>query len=314
MSFTKIDGCWTRGRHRQAAATGAVLLAALLIGPGCAKDQPRSPLSYTPEEKAEIRDPSARPLTFEEEIETADRLRDSGLLPEAAWHYARALQLDTAHPAPRQRLGYLQLARDAQRSERIFLELVAHHPELASAHAGLGLARISLGDTAGAKAAMDHALALDPDLAIAHMGLGMLEDRRQRHEAARAHYFTALELDPRRYEIVNNIGMSLMMSGDFEGAANAFEEAIFFEPRDPMLYNNLGMAQARLGLYESALENLTRHASKADALNNLGYACMMNGDFQSAITYFERSLLEGPSRLETVLANLRRAETQLIGD
>ncbi len=286
----------------------------LMVAVGCAKDKSRSPMTYTPEEKAQIRDPQARPLTLEEEIIEADRLRDTGQIPEAAWHYTRALQLDATHPAPRQRLGYMQLPRDAQRAERIFAELVDEHPDLSSAHAGLGLARIALDDLEGATEAMQRAVELNPGLSIAHMGLGMLEDRRRRHEHARNHYFKALELEPRRYEIINNIGVSMMMSGDFDGAANAFEEAIYFEPRDPMLYNNLGMAQARMGHYDAALDNLMRFATEGDALNNLGYACLMNRDYQSAVGYFERSLLAGPSERDVVLANLRKAEDELLGE
>ena len=252
-----------------------------------------------------------RPRTVAEEVALADTLRDGGELPEAVWHYVRGLQLDRVSPMPRQRLGYMQLSRDIKRAENIFVRLVAEHPELVSGHVGLGLARIALDKPEEARASFATALQLDPDSVVGHMGLGVADDRLGNHELARVHYERATELDPYRYMILNNLGMSHLISGNFEEAADAFDEAIFLEPRDPVLYNNLGIARARQGRYEAALESFREFSNEADALNNVGYVCLVNGDYEHAQDFLERSLMKGPKERAKVVVNLRVAEDAL---
>ena len=211
-----------------------------------------------------------KPLSFAEELTLADSLRDNGQMPEAAWHYLRGLQLDTQSPLPRQRMGFLQLGNDVPRSERIFAGLTEKHPEMSSAHLGLGLSRIALGDLDGGRAALHRSLELDPDSAAAYTGLGYIADLEQRYGDAEWRYRQALRLQPQHYEILNNLGMSYLLSGQSQQAAEVFRQSLYVFPRDPTVYNNLGVALARMGRYDDALENLTRYAPEADALNNLG--------------------------------------------
>ena len=257
---------------------------------------------------------AVEPLSFEEEIELADKLRNSGQHPEAAWHYVRGLQLDQTSPVPRQRLGYMQLSRDVDRAERIFGDLVDEHPEMSSGHLGLGLAQIASGKQAAARTSLESVLEIDSGSAMAHMGLGMLDDKQGAHADAVSHYQSARKRNPGQYQIENNLGMSYLISGHFEQAEEAFREAIFLEPRDPALYNNLAIALARQGEYSGALQNFREYGSKADAFNNLGYVCIMNGEFERAIRYFEHSLLAGPTNRTTVLVNLRAAEDAFLNN
>jgi Flp pilus assembly protein TadD len=258
--------------------------------------------------------PKREPLTFAEEVQMADHLRDSGQLPEAAWHYIRSMQLDDENPLPRQRLGYLQLSRDVERAQKIFSDLVAEHPEIASAHLGLGLAHVAKGELVTARPSLERAIELDHTLGVAYMGLGMVYDKQGEHDRAQQQYEHAYAQDPSRYEIKNNLGMSHLMNGSFGQAVQAFRDAIYLEPRDPTLYNNLAIALARQGDYTSAYQNFRRFSNEADALNNLGYVSVMNGDFERAIKYFERSLLEGPTQRKTVLVNMRVAEDGLLAN
>jgi Flp pilus assembly protein TadD len=252
------------------------------------------------------------PLSFAEEVQMADSLRDSGQLPEAAWHYIRSMQIDDENPIPKQRLGYMQLSRDVDRAQKIFSDLVLEHPDLATGHLGLGLAHVARGELDTARPALEQAISLDPSLAVAYMGLGMVHDKQGEHGLAQVQYEHAQDQDPARYEIKNNLGMSHLMSGNFGQAAQSFRDAIFLEPRDPTLYNNLAVALARQGDYKAAYQNFRRYSNEADALNNLGYVSLMNSDFERAIKYFERSLLEGPTERKTVLVNMRVAEDAML--
>jgi Tfp pilus assembly protein PilF len=260
-------------------------------------------------EKTEfVKELKSESLTFDQEVEMADGLRDSGQLPEAAWHYLRGLRLDETNPLPRQRMGFLHLSDDFQRSQRIFEELAESYPDMPSAHLGLGLARLSLGDFDQARNALNRSLQINPKSAIAHTALGYIADLETRHAEAQERFLEARRIDPDRYEISNNLGMSYLMSEDYARAAEAFREAIHLYPQDPTVYNNLGLAMGRMGRYGDALRSLERAAPKADALNNVGLISHLNGDDARAIEYYEQALLQGPSDRETVLINLRIAE------
>ncbi|MBW2232216.1 MAG: tetratricopeptide repeat protein [Deltaproteobacteria bacterium] len=289
----------------------SILSIVLMLSIGCAGSSWKSSADMEferPEPLPDVGPIQFKPLSFEEEITLADNLRDSGQNPEAAWHYVRAMQLKEENPLPRQRLGYMQLSRDVRRAEKIFEALVEEHPELSSGHVGLGLARIAKGDHTSARIALETALELDSNSAEAHMGLGMLDDQVGAYDLAAAHYEQAHLSDPQGYEIQNSRGISLLRSGEFELAIEAFRDAIYLEPRDPTLYNNLGIALGQLGDYRGAYENFKEYSTEADALNNLGYVCLINGESGQAIKYFERSLLAGPSDRTKVLVNLRAAE------
>lgn len=291
-----------------------MFLSLMLISLACAGSKTESPqVGYANPPDVEIKEQDKpKRLTFSQEMTMADNLRDSGQFPEAAWHYIRSIQLNEENPIPKERLGYLQLSRDVHRAERIFSELVVDHPKLATGHLGLGLAKVATGELDVARPALLRAIELDPDLAASYLGMGMIHDKRGEHEQAQAQYELARERDPNRYEIHNNLGMSFLMSEDYARAVKSFRDAIYLEPRDATLYNNLAMAAGRQGDYATAYDNFRRHSSDADALNNLGYVSLMNHDFERAIRYFERSLLEGPTMRSTVLVNMRIAEDAML--
>jgi Flp pilus assembly protein TadD len=300
-------------RHRLILPLCLALSGAVSLACAGAGNTPSPNVDFQkPEELPETAPVKVKPLTFQEEIDLADKLRNAGQQPEAAWHYVRGMQLNEENPLPQQRLAYMQLTRDVDRAERIFGDLVAKHPDLTSGYLGLGLAEIATGKPDSARAALEKVLEMDPDSAMAHMGLGMLDDKIGEHDAARIHYEKAHKSAPSRYEIQNNLGMSYLIHGDFEQAEESFREAIFLEPRDPALYNNLAVALTLQGEYSVALENFRKYANEGDALNNIGYACVMNGEFERAVRYFERSLLAGPSNRTAVLVNLRAAENALL--
>jgi Flp pilus assembly protein TadD len=295
--------------HLSCLMLGALALAA------CAGRQPLSdstPQFELPEKPPRIEEPEREPLSFEQELAQADQLRDSGQLPEAVWRYLRALRLDPASPIPQQRIAYLHLDRDVARGEEIFRQLVEKYPAMPEARVGLGLAEFAGGKYADARASLDFALELDPESAIAMTALGVMDDGLGSHALARGHYERARRLAPMRYEIPNNMGMSFLMSGKFEEAVQAFRSAIFLNPKDPVVHNNLGFALGRMGEYEIAIESFSRFGAEADALNNTGYTCFLNGDYSLAIQYYEHALRKNPTDRKRVLLNLRAAEDALL--
>jgi len=288
------------------------LLLMLVLALGCSGKQPKEqpPISYGDGriDDVLVQPPDPIEPTLADEVAIGDQLRDQGQESEAVFHYLRGLYLDESSPVPRERVALLHLSHDAPRGQKIFESVIKEHPRLASAHLGRGLALVAQGHLAGARQSLERAIELDPDSTIAHIALGLVADGEGHYAEAQRHYEAALAAEPNRYEVQNNLGMSRLMSEDFEGAASAFREAVHIDPRDPAVYNNLGVALARMRLYREALENFRLSSGEADALNNLGLVCHANGDYGLAITYFEKSLLLGPSDRGVVLANLEATE------
>lgn len=294
----------------------APLLAMSLCGlglSGCATSQ-QSPTAEEPapyvESKAvpKIQPLPRAPLSFEEELAKADRMRDTGQQQESIWRYLRALQLNFDSPIPRERIAYVHLGSDVDRAEQIFRRLVKERPAMPSLRVGLGLAEFAAGKHEQATETLKFALALDPESAVALTALGLMDDARGEYESARRRYIEALALTPSRYEIQNNMGMSYMMNGQFEEAVEAFNSAIFLDPGDPVVHNNLGFVLGKLRRYEAALESFRTFSPEGEAISNIGSMCFLNGDYRCAIDYYERALLMPVDDRDALLSNLRAAE------
>ncbi|HEC24119.1 MAG TPA: tetratricopeptide repeat protein [Chloroflexi bacterium] len=75
-------------------------------------------------------------------------------------------------------------------------ELVAELPESAAAHEVLGWAYFLTGDVTAARRELEQALSLNPELARAHAHMGILLEEQGQIGAALEHYTTASELEP----------------------------------------------------------------------------------------------------------------------
>ena len=80
-------------------------------------------------------------LSFEELIRKGDQFRNSGDNAMALWNYLRAHKMDPDSRTPRERIGYLHLSEDPERSAAIFQDLVNEYPDAPGGYLGLGLAR-----------------------------------------------------------------------------------------------------------------------------------------------------------------------------
>lgn len=260
-------------------------------------------------EAAEI-DRRAQPregASVEEILREADRLTRGGQIDRALAGYIEALQADPKSPIPRARIANLQLRKDPERAEALFRDLAAEQPDLALAHAGLGLALLARDRLAQAEAPLLRATLLDPSLANAHTGLSVVYDLRGRHEDAQRHALQARELSPRDPTMANNLGVSYLLSGDFVSAEGALRAAALLDSNDPAIRNNLGVALGRQGRYDEALEQFLRAGPEQAAYNNLGYVYLLDRKLDEAIEQFERALrADGDQRL-VVLRNLNAA-------
>jgi Flp pilus assembly protein TadD len=299
------------GRIRLEAPT-ALALALLLAPSGCAWFGPgaaqREVLDARRARSAAAEPEAPKRKTVEERLAQADQLLAGGSGGRAVWGYAQAHREDPANPVPRARIGFVEVARDPERAEALFAEIVRDHPDSAEAHAGLGLARFAQDRLEPARESLERAVELDPDSASALYWLAVVYDLLDRPDRARELAERAHAIAPKDARIVNNLGVSYLVNGEFERAEQAFRSAILLDPADPALHNNLGLALGRQGRYAEAMAAFRRAGTEQAAQNNLGYVCYLNGDHAKAIEHFERSLQLGGGDRLTVVKNLQAAQ------
>lgn len=112
------------------------------------------------------------------------------------------------------------------RAEEYALRALALDPQLAEAHASLGLVRALRRDRAGALESLGRAIDLNPSYAPALHWRGNVRAEMGQLEGARADLAEAAQLDPLSAPIATDYGNILLWSGDPEAAEAQFDEAL----------------------------------------------------------------------------------------
>jgi len=104
-------------------------------------------------------------------------------------------------------------------------------PDLAEAWAGLGLARLSQGNHAGAEEAYQRAFKLSPDLAEAWAGLGLARLGQGNHAGAEEAFRRAITIEKKWAEGWINVGVACYHQGHFKETYKALLEATGINPQ-----------------------------------------------------------------------------------
>lgn len=117
------------------------------------------------------------------------------------------------------------------------------------ARAPLNLARIRLeqGDVAGAREAIDAALALEPDSAAAHNVRGRILLAKGDRDGANEAFRRSIELDPTNPWPRNNLGYLYLIREQILEAVGALEGAVDADPEMAEAWHNLALAREKKG-------------------------------------------------------------------
>jgi Flp pilus assembly protein TadD len=107
--------------------------------------------------------------------------------------------------------------------------------------------------------------------------------------------------------LFNNFGMSYLLQHRFDEAMAQFQKAITLDPNQNAARANMRMAYALQGKYVEALAGVPQE-DMADALNNVGYAATLRGDYEAARAYFARALETSPAFHKKASANMQQLE------
>ena len=158
-------------------------------------------------------------------IPTAIRLFQEALAVDSLYPEAMAGLADSYALMP-QSVASADPQDSWARAEAWALKAIDRDPQLAEAHASLGLVRALQGDRAGALESLGRSIELNPSYAPAlHWRANVLAEMGQL-EPARADAARAAELDPLSAPIASDLGNILLWSGDPVGAGRHFDEAL----------------------------------------------------------------------------------------
>lgn len=240
-----------------------------------------------------------------EAIAHGDEELAKGKDDHAIYYYVRALDFDAGNPETFYKIGMIHLAKgDAKRAEWAFRLALQRKADHAGAEEELGLILLRRRDYAGAKAALEGAVTHGSGRWPAEDGLGALADLQGEFEAAARHYQAAVAINPGSAQLESNFGYSRYLAGDWDGAEAHYRRAIQNDPKFRQAWQNLGLLQVRRGELEEASETFGQILSRAEAENNVGYLCMIGGDYRKAEAWFRRAVKDSASYYPMAERNL----------
>ncbi len=150
---------------------------------------------------------------------------------------------------------------------------------------------MAAGDADGAERAFRCALQLEPDLAEAHANLGILLENRGALDEAEIRYRRSIDLDPGYSQTHSNLGNLLASRKRFVEAEAAHRRAVVIAPTSPAAWSNFGVLLACLKREDEA-ERCYRTAISLDpeyanARFNLSYLLLRQGNFAEGWACFE---------------------------
>jgi tetratricopeptide (TPR) repeat protein len=177
----------------------------------------------------------------------------AGRAPEAATHYAKALQLDPADAEAHYNLANI-LADSGRIPEGIaeYEQALRLQPNLYEAHNNLGLALTKAGRPLDAIAEFEATLRAQPDSFQAHCNLADALAQVGRMAESVDQYALALRINPNVAAAHENLGMALAQLDRVPEALREFEIAVQLEPNDPDLHYNLGVTLGHAGRPDEA--------------------------------------------------------------
>lgn len=173
---------------------------------------------------------------------------------------------------------------------------------------GIGLIELQRGNLDAAQQALDIVITEDRTRWRAWNGLAQAHDRKGEWDRSAKAYELALLNTDQSAIIYNNIGVSYMAQERFAEAAESFQAAIDHDKTLEAAKTNLKLALVLQDKDEEALSGDDAH-DKAKALNNAGYAAMLQGDYVKAERLFLKAIETSPSFYKIPYNNLQALQS-----
>ncbi|AOE84486.1 tetratricopeptide repeat protein [Pseudomonas sp. TCU-HL1] len=261
----------------------------------------------------------------------AARSYQVGELDQALFQYLRAIELDPKRYAALVWIGRIHRERgNTQLAEMAFADVLASDPDNLDALGESGLLNLSirhhekaqefllravgedqrrLGGSAKVSLADVARLKVDSKSPVrVYNGLGVLADLREDFSVSEGFYRLAMQIDPRSPLVQNSLGYSYYLGGKWPEAEQAYKRGISNDPSYESLWRNYGLLLARMGRYEEAISAFEQVEKRAEASNDVGYICLVEGKLDEAEQFFRSAIDQSPAHYETAWDNLNRVQ------
>lgn len=280
--------------------------------------------------------------TAEQGIGLGDQQLRAGEFDKALYMYIQAMQLDKKNTDALYKIGWIHLDRgNTGKAVMAFEGVLAQDPKHIYGNEALGIVylksnryavahkhfaqavesdkgRLAVANTDGtSQRPVPKGKSDDEDIAAilpetdnqspshAYNGLGVIADLKGDHKAAQGHYERSLAITPHASITLNNQGYSYYLSNQWVKAEAAYKQALRFDSKSPQAWRNLGLLYARQENYLSALMAFEQVMDSADAHNDVGYICLLEGKYDTAEYYFEKAISLLPTYYEKASENLK---------
>lgn len=272
----------------------ALLWASVLILPGCATTGAQLD---QPDQAADIA----------ELIANGDHALRKGNQDQAMVEYVKALVEEPDNPdvlykiaTAHRNTGNLEVA------ERAFKQMLTLRPGDSQAAEGLGLVYLEQRNYAAAREQLLSTLSEQPDRWAVRNALGIIADLEGNYVDAQAQYTRALEISPNSTRALNNLGYSYYLSAQWPAAERNFLAALASDKHNKKAWSNLALLYVRQQNFQQGLSAFMQIMDKAEALNSVGYVCMLSQQYACAQQYFSRAIAADPVFYTQAQANLVR--------
>lgn len=153
---------------------------------------------------------------------------------------------------------WLLWLRQAERTRRLYLEVLRDHPDDVRALAALAFLDANQGHKSRALAGFARVAALKPDDAVAHYNGAYLRQELGQHAAAVESFDRVLALEPKHDLALYGKGLSLIALGQVEDAVAPLKRATEIQPMSPYGWYQLARIHHDQGRAAHA-EKIIRH-------------------------------------------------------
>lgn len=264
----------------------------------------------------------------EQAMRMADMAYQAGALDQALYQYLRAIELDPERYEALVAVGRIHRERGNNHlAEMAFADVLKNQPDNLSALTEMGLLQLALRRPDGARELLGKAIAADQkrlgnatgseaaglkvDAASplkVYNGMGVLADLNNDAAMAATYYGLAAQIDPRSALVANSKAYSLYLTGAWAEAEQQYRLGLSYDSSYQPLWRNYGLLLARMGRYEAALSAFEQVESRAEASNDVGYICLVEGKLDVAEQFFRSAIEQSPAHYEMASENLQRIE------
>ena len=244
---------------------------------------------------------------------------DQETLILAGEHFERAIGDDNRFARAYSGLCRVNLAlyegsrdtREFENAERSCNRALTLEPSEAEAYLALGELYLYSGQAGLAESQVRKAISINPDDVDAHLALGMVLGELDRHSGALFEFDLAKNRQPGYWRSFNLSGVYHYQRGEFPQAIEDFTQVTLLDPDNTKALNNLGTARYLDGQFAAAIDAW----QKSEAINpsrsayaNMGTGYYFLKDFDRAALMYEKAIAVTPDdhRLWGNLADVER--------